>query len=131
MDFFGALALDAESGQLLWQNRYTNPTSETDAAVAVDIERHRAFVGGFVHRIPGLGEEDLVLRTYDSQTGVIDWEDGFSGPNPGIDRCLCHPNDLVADKAVRLWSARKYSQPHWEYVDGARLRCRAWRPGVV
>jgi outer membrane protein assembly factor BamB len=102
LDDFRALALDANTGQFLWQDRSFVPTSAANAAVAVDIERRRAFVAGAVQRIPGLGEEDLLVRAYDSQTGSFDWEDRFPGPNPGVDRCLCHPNDLVAHRGRLL-----------------------------
>ena len=99
LDDFLALSFDAETGQFLWQNRTFVGTGFDNEAIAVDIERHTAFVGGWVRWLPGRdNQEALLVRAYNTQTGVIDWEDQFPGPNPFVDRCLCQAHDLTADK---------------------------------
>src|SRR5262249_39613282 len=98
LDDFLVVSFDAETGQFLWQDRTFVGTGFDNEAVAVDIERHTAFVGGWVRWLPGQqNQEALLVRAYDTQSGVIFWEDQFPGLNALVDRCLCHANDLVAD----------------------------------
>jgi outer membrane protein assembly factor BamB len=119
LDDFQALGLDAETGQFLWANRTFVGTGFDNEAIAADIERHVAYVGGWVRRVPleRSNQEALVVRAYDTQTGVIYWEDQYPGPgaDPFVDRCLCQAHDLTVDKGrvFAVGSAHGFGAARW------------------
>jgi hypothetical protein len=97
LDDFLVQSYDAETGQFLWEDRTFVSTGFDNEAVAVDIERRRAFVAGWVRWVPGHGnQEAFLVRAYDTETGTLDWEDQFPSPTP----CLCHARDVAVEKGV-------------------------------
>ena len=96
IEVFQVRSYDAETGQELWRGlgSVSSPSMSVEAAVAVDLERRRAFVAGSIEasafrRGPG---DFFVVRAYDPETGDLQWEDLFAMP-PG---CECHARDVVA-----------------------------------
>jgi PQQ-like domain len=92
LDDFLIQSYDAETGAFLWEDRTFVGTGFDNAAIAVDTTRRRAFVAGWVRWLPGTqNQEAFLVRSYDSETGVLRWEDQYPSPR----HCLCHARDLV------------------------------------
>jgi hypothetical protein len=94
LDDFLAQAYDAETGQFLWEDRTFVSTGLSNEAAAADVERRQAFFVGWVRsvRVPG-NKEEFLVRAYDAETGVLNWEDQFLN----CPTCSCHANDVVAE----------------------------------
>jgi hypothetical protein len=78
-DNFFIQAYDAASGTLVWEDRTFGGSGLDNELMAVDIERRRAFVVGWLNiaaPVPGF-KEAFIVRSYDIDTGVLDWEDQF------------------------------------------------------
>jgi putative pyrroloquinoline-quinone binding quinoprotein len=116
---FQVESFDAATGELLWHDG-ENHTGFADGAVAVDTEHRVAFVTGVEYRFfapnPGPSTRGLlVVRAYDTETGVLRWEDRFPlPPEPG---CECIGLDVVAVKeqlfvvgrrSTGVWLVRAY-----------------------
>jgi outer membrane protein assembly factor BamB len=94
LDDFLVQSYDAETGQFLWEDRTSVGTGFDNAAVAVDIERRRAFVAGWVRWVPGTSnQEAFLVRAYNTESGILRWEDQY--PSPQI--CICNAHDVVVD----------------------------------
>jgi len=95
VDDFLIRAQDAQSGELMWEDRTFVSTGYDNAAVAVDNEGKRAFVAGWVKFEPEPGYENteaFLVRAYDVSSGLLLWEDKFL-PS----KCLCHALDIAED----------------------------------
>jgi len=108
-DVYVALAFDADTGGFLWSHR-ADSTPFFDAAMAVDIERHIGFVIGWNFTIvpPGAGtvqREALLLRAYNTRTGVLQWEDRYLTPG----NCFCHGLDVAVQNG-RVFAFGKTTQ---------------------
>jgi hypothetical protein len=121
LDDFLVQSYDAETGQFLWEDRTFVSTSFDNEAVAVDIESRRAFVAGWVRWVPGtLNQEAFLVRAYDTESGILRWEDQY--PSPQI--CICNAHDVVVDHhrvfAVGhgngAWLVRAYDAKHGDLL---------------
>jgi len=94
LDDFLVQSYDAVTGHFLWEDRTFVSTAFDNEAVAVDIEARRAFVAGWVLWLPGTSnQEAFLVRAYDTDSGILRWEDQF--PSPQI--CICNAHDVVVD----------------------------------
>jgi outer membrane protein assembly factor BamB len=127
-DDYVVQAYDAETGAALWRDRTFVSTGADNEAVAVDTERRRAFAAGWVRWLPGVGEQQAFLvRAYETDTGVLDWEDQFPAPRPFSQQ---HARDIAASKgrviAVGVgsgtWLVRAYDakQGHLVWSDDSQ-----------
>lgn len=72
---FVVIAFDSHNGALLWKSRSRRPASFSTAATAVSIEQRRAYVSAWTTASAGLSDEMFVVRSYDTRTGDVRWED--------------------------------------------------------
>jgi outer membrane protein assembly factor BamB len=83
-DYF-VFTLDADTGQLAWQDHSVIGANEGNYATAVDVEGRQTFVSGIQDWVdcacptPSRTTSFLV-RSYDTETGALRWEDRRSGP---------------------------------------------------
>jgi outer membrane protein assembly factor BamB len=95
VDDFLVRSYNAQTGELLWQDRTFVGTGFDNEAVAVDDEGKRAFLAGWVRWIPGrFNQEAFLVRAYNMQTGELYWEDQYPG---SAGPCLCHARDIVVE----------------------------------
>jgi len=113
-DDFQAEAFDAATGELLWRRDPRGRTGLADAAVAVDTEHRVAFVTGYEFKSfappPPTFRGVLVVRAYDTETGILRWEDQF--PVPPEASCECLGLDGVAVKG-RMYVVGRRSTGNW------------------
>jgi outer membrane protein assembly factor BamB len=123
-------AYDADTGSFLWEARSGVGTAFSNALVAADVEHKLAYVAGWIRWVPGSqNQEAFLVQAYDSATGILRWEEQFPGPDPFVDRCLCHARDLVTHDgrvfAVGVsvfgsvpgtWLVRSYDARHGDVV---------------
>ena len=94
LDDFLVQSYDAVTGHFLWEDRTFVSTAFDNEAVAVDIEARRAFVAGWVLWLPGTSnQEAFLVRAYDTDSGILRWEDQFPSPQ----QCICNAHDIVVD----------------------------------
>jgi outer membrane protein assembly factor BamB len=94
---FQSEAFDAATGEPLWRHDPARHAGFDDFAVAVDTEHRLSFVVGREVRFlqpPPSFHGLLVVRAYDTRTGVLRWEDQYP-LNPA---CDCTGLDVVAVK---------------------------------
>jgi outer membrane protein assembly factor BamB len=119
-DDFLVQSYAADTGEFLWRSQTFVGTGFGNAAIAVDIEKRRAFVVGWVRWVPGrFSQEAFLVRAYDTRTGVLDWEDQY--PSPQL--CLCHAHDVVVHNgrvivvgAGGTWLIRVYDAKHGDLL---------------
>jgi hypothetical protein len=89
--------------------------------VAVDIERRLAFVAGWVRWVPGRqNQEAILVRAYDTASGILRWEDQF----PSASVCICQAKDVVVDggrviavgAGSATWLVRAYDARHGDLL---------------
>jgi hypothetical protein len=94
LDDFLVQSYDAVTGQFLWEDRTFVSTGFDNEAVAVDIATRRAFVAGWVLWVPGTSnQEAFLVRAYDTDSGILRWEDQYPSPQ----KCICNAHDIVVD----------------------------------
>lgn len=67
-------AYDVESGDLIWEDRFENDGNFTEAR-AISADSDRVYAGGRAEVASGMAE--WLVRTYDSSTGDLIWQDRF------------------------------------------------------
>lgn len=81
-------AIDAASGETLWQTRYDGPSGGRDRALDLDLspDGSTVFVAGYTST-PQTGR-DFVTIAYDAATGEQRWLESYDGPIGGNDRAV-------------------------------------------
>jgi outer membrane protein assembly factor BamB len=99
-DQFLAQGYDARTGEFLWQHQPVIGTPTINAAIAVDVERGMAFVGGWTLN-PFTGSslnQDFVVFGLDADSGAPRWEARTPGPDCATPPpCRLHAKLVVAD----------------------------------
>jgi hypothetical protein len=73
---FAVRALDAATGALVWQDFY-DFEGNVDQARGIVVSQNRVYAVGFGRHADG--DDDIVVRAYDANTGVPLWTDTFDG----------------------------------------------------
>jgi outer membrane protein assembly factor BamB len=74
-------AYDAQTGALLWKDRVDLPNGNMSAD-AVVMEGQRVLVSG--NSVDATGHNEAIVRAYVARTGVLAWEDRWSGVARGL-----------------------------------------------
>ncbi len=74
-------AYDSKTGSLVWEDNFDNGASGScTSAFDISAKGRRVYVAGYVSTgiNPTECESDFVVRTYDSRTGTLAWQDQYS-----------------------------------------------------
>ena len=95
-------AYDARTGVLLWEDQVDGGAQVADAATDLSIADGRLFVVGGIQPTPG--DDDMLIRRYDAETGALVWHQVFAGPVGERDEATA-----VAAKENRVFVAGRVS----------------------
>jgi putative pyrroloquinoline-quinone binding quinoprotein len=120
-------AYDAGTGDLLWQERTFVGSGFDNAVTAVDTDGRRAFIAAWDNHIPwttGGLKEAFIVRSYDTETGVLLWENVHHVDALGF--YLWHALDVETEKGRVFavgqdvghgtWLVRAYDAKHGDVL---------------
>jgi outer membrane protein assembly factor BamB len=74
---FAVRAYDAATGSLLWEDQFDGGAEVADQARAFAISSGHLYVVGGIQQTAG--DDDMVIRRYDAETGALVWHQVFAG----------------------------------------------------
>jgi outer membrane protein assembly factor BamB len=75
---FSIRAYEARTGVLLWEDRFDGGAAVADVANALSVAGGQLYVVGRIQQTAG--DDDLLIRRYDLNTGALIWQQVFAGP---------------------------------------------------
>jgi hypothetical protein len=80
---FSIRAYEARTGVLLWEDRFDGGAAVADVANSVSVAGGQLYVVGRIQQTAG--DDDLLIRRYNPNTGALIWQQVFGGPAGGFD----------------------------------------------
>ena len=120
---FSIRAYDARTGVLLWEDRFDGGAAVADIANSLSVAGGQLYVVGTIQHTAG--DNDLLIRRYDPNTGALIWHQVFAGPageqDGGIAVAIGRHRVFVAGFAVHVpgvsqWAVQAYRASTGELV---------------
>ena len=120
---FSIRAYDARTGVLLWEDRFDGGAAVADIANSLSVAGGQLYVVGRIQQTAG--DNDLLIRRYDPNTGALIWHQVFAGPagelDDGIAVAIGRHRVFVAGVAAHVpgvsqWAVQAYRASTGELV---------------
>lgn len=128
---FAVRALDTATGELLWEDIWDDALAGAIYGVALDVAAHNGVTAAVGESYDAAGERVCLLRTYDSYTGTVLWEDAANRNGYTTCRSASISSGIVAAAGIEESAAgtHDFHVRAYAVTDGQLLWIDSYSPG--